>query len=107
MPTLLVVDDEPGVCYSFTRLFGDLLEYSYVSKIEVYSGEKVVYVGELLDGDLATAEPKKLRYRLLHVAARITRTGRRTWVRVADNWPWATDLVAGFTRLTALPRPVT
>jgi two-component system nitrogen regulation response regulator GlnG len=23
MPTLLVVDDEPGVCYSFTRLFGD------------------------------------------------------------------------------------
>ena len=28
----------------------------------------------LLDGDLAAAEPKKLRYRLLHVAARITRT---------------------------------
>jgi two-component system nitrogen regulation response regulator GlnG len=23
MPTLLVVDDEPGVCYSFARLFGD------------------------------------------------------------------------------------
>ncbi len=27
-----------------------------------------------LNGELATAEPKKLRYRLLHVAARITRT---------------------------------
>ena len=27
----------------------------------------------LLDGELATAEPKKLRYRLLHVAARLTR----------------------------------
>jgi hypothetical protein len=27
----------------------------------------------LLDGDLAAAEPKKLRYRILHVAARLTR----------------------------------
>lgn len=31
----------------------------------------------LLEGELATAEPKKLRYRLLHTAARITRGGRR------------------------------
>lgn len=31
----------------------------------------------LPDGELATAEPKKLRYRLLHVAARLTRGGRR------------------------------
>lgn len=31
----------------------------------------------LLDGELAAAEPKKLRYRLLHVAARLTRGGRR------------------------------
>ena len=23
MPTLLVVDDEPSVCYSFSRVFGD------------------------------------------------------------------------------------
>ena len=42
----------------FIRLFGDLLEYSYVSKIEVYSGEKVLYVGELLDGDLATVRTR-------------------------------------------------
>src|SRR5690606_2546082 len=34
----------------------------------------------LLDGELAKAEPKKLRYRLLHVAARITRTARQTRV---------------------------
>jgi hypothetical protein len=32
----------------------------------------------LLNPDLATAEPKKLRYRLLHVAARINRSGRRS-----------------------------
>ena len=61
----------------------------------------------LLDGELATAEPKKLRYRLLHVAARITRTGRRTRLRIAESWPWATDLVRAFARLAALPQPVT
>jgi hypothetical protein len=48
-----------------------------------------------------------LRYRLLHVAARITRSGRRTRLRIAENWPWATDLVNAFTRLAALPRPIT
>jgi hypothetical protein len=47
----------------------------------------------LLDGDLAAAEPKKLRYRLLHVPARITRSARRTRLRIAEGWPWATDLV--------------
>jgi Transposase DDE domain group 1 len=61
----------------------------------------------LLNGELATAEPKKLRYRLLHVAARLTRTGRRTRLRIATSWPWATDLAAAFTHLAALPRPAT
>ena len=37
----------------FTRLFADLLEHSYISKIENYSGEKIQYVGETLDGDRA------------------------------------------------------
>lgn len=40
----------------------------------------------LLDGELATAEPKKLRCRLLH-AARITRGGRRLHLRIAATWP--------------------
>jgi hypothetical protein len=61
----------------------------------------------LLDGELAAAEPKKLRYRLLHVAARITRTARRTRLRIAETWPWATDLATAFTRLAALPQPIT
>ena len=59
----------------------------------------------LLDGELAAAEPKKLRYRLLHVAARLTRSARRTRLRIAETWPWATDLTAAFGRLAALPRP--
>ncbi len=41
----------------------------------------------LLHGDLAACEPKTLRYRLLHVAARITRGQRRTWLRLAEHSP--------------------
>jgi Transposase DDE domain group 1 len=39
----------------------------------------------LLHGDLARCEPKALRYRLLHVAARITRGQRRRWLRIAAH----------------------
>ncbi|SCG70483.1 transposase, partial [Micromonospora halophytica] len=59
----------------------------------------------LLDGDLARAEPKKLRYQLLHVAARITRTARRTRLAIAADWPWTNALTSAFNRLAALPRP--
>jgi hypothetical protein len=61
----------------------------------------------LLDGELAKAEPKKLRYRLLHAAARITRGQRRIRLRLAARWPWARQLAAAFARLAALPRPQT
>jgi hypothetical protein len=60
----------------------------------------------LPDGELARAEPKKLPYRLLHVAARITRTARQTRLRIAETWPWTTELAAVFTRLAALPQPI-
>jgi Transposase DDE domain group 1 len=46
----------------------------------------------LLDGDLAVAEPKTLRYRLLHVAARIVRHARRVILRRQRSWPWAVAL---------------
>ena len=59
----------------------------------------------LLDGELATAEPKKLRYRLLHVAARLTRGGRRLRLRISATWPWRNELATAFHRLAALPRP--
>src|SRR3954452_633806 len=59
----------------------------------------------LLDGELATAEPKRLRYRLLHVAARLAFHGRRGRLRLQHDWPWATQLAAAFTRLKTLPIP--
>lgn len=59
----------------------------------------------LLHGELAKAEPKTLRYRLLHVAARLTRGQRRRWLRIQRSWPWARDLAAAFARLARLPVP--
>lgn len=56
-----------------------------------------------LHSDLATAEPKRLRHRLLHIAARLVRHGRRTRLRLQSDWPWAPALVAAFTRLRATP----
>ena len=49
--------------------------------------------------DLARAEPKTLRYRLLHTAARITRGQRKVFLRLAEHWPWALALAKAFTRL--------
>jgi hypothetical protein len=57
----------------------------------------------LLDGALAVAEPKTLRYRLWHTAGRISRHARRLRLRLQRTWPWAADLVRAFTRLDALP----
>src|SRR6266581_6680047 len=42
----------------FVQLFGDLLERSYISKIELYGGEKIKFVGETIDGDVATVKTK-------------------------------------------------
>ena len=42
----------------FTRLFTDLLERTYVGRIESYSGERIVYLGEAVDGPFATVRSK-------------------------------------------------
>jgi hypothetical protein len=57
----------------------------------------------LLDGALALGEPKTLRYRLLHVAARVVRHARHTILRLQRSWPWARALARAFTRLRTLP----
>jgi hypothetical protein len=59
-----------------------------------------------LTGPLATAEPKALRYRLLHVPARLTRSARRRHLRIPATWPWVAELVAVFARVAAIPIPV-
>jgi hypothetical protein len=58
-----------------------------------------------LDGELARCEPATLRYRLLHVAARLTRTGRTWHLKIDRHWPWASHLATAFARLRAAPWP--
>ncbi|PTM86355.1 DDE family transposase [Dietzia psychralcaliphila] len=54
---------------------------------------------------LALCEPKALRYRFLHVAARLTRSGRRRRVKIPETWPWATAIEAVFQTIAAIPKP--
>jgi Transposase DDE domain group 1 len=56
-----------------------------------------------LSGEARIWEPKRLRQCLLHVAARVVRTGRRIIIRLQHDWPWSYELARAFTRLRALP----
>lgn len=58
-----------------------------------------------LDGDLTVATPATVRYRLLHVAGRITTSSRRVVLHLDAAWPWADALAAAFRRIRALPTP--
>ncbi len=59
--------------------------------------------------ELHRAEPKTLRYRLLHTAARITKGQRKVFLRLAEHWPWALalalTLARAFRRLRQIPLP--
>ena len=57
-----------------------------------------------LDGDLAKAEPKTLRYRILHTAARLVRGGRRRRLKIQATWPWAEAITTAWQRIDALPQ---
>jgi Transposase DDE domain group 1 len=54
---------------------------------------------------LASCEPKALRYRLLHVPARLTHSARRRRLQIPDTWPWAAAIVAVFANIAAIPPP--
>jgi hypothetical protein len=58
-----------------------------------------------LDGDLATAEPKTLRFRMLHVPARLTRGSRQRRLRIPTHWPWASQIAAAFATILAIRAP--
>jgi phospholipid transport system substrate-binding protein len=44
----------PAQRREFVETFSDLIERAYMSKIELYSGEKIQYPGERVEGDVAT-----------------------------------------------------
>jgi len=51
-------DRSPKEQEEFSALFADLIERSYIGKIEQYSGERIVYAGETADGDQVTVRTK-------------------------------------------------
>ena len=44
----------------FVQLFSDLLERSYISKVELYGGEKIQYQGDTIEGDQGKVQTKLL-----------------------------------------------
>jgi hypothetical protein len=59
--------------------------------------------GLCLTGDLGRAEPKRLRYCLLHVAGILTRSARQTRLRLSSTWAWTPHLLDAFARLHTTP----
>ena len=59
--------------------------------------------GLTLEGEHAICEPKRLRYRILHVAGQLTRHARRITLHLPADWPWAGAILRAFKRLQALP----
>ena len=53
------------------------------------------------DPAIARCEIAAFRYRILHMAARVTRGGRVVHLRLDRTWGWAKQLALGFTRLRA------
>jgi hypothetical protein len=75
-------------------------------EIVALAHDLIVWTQELtLQGELAKAEPKRLRYRLFHVAARLAFHGRKAKLHLQSTWPWASDLLAAFQKLKLLEAP--
>ena len=53
---------------------------------------------------IAQAEPKTLRYRILHAAARLARSGRGRRLKISATWSWAPAITAAWGQITALPQ---
>jgi hypothetical protein len=65
-------------------------------------------VQQLVDDDeLAVAEPRRLRYTLLNVAAKIAVHARRTWLHLDAAWPWTPQLLTAHRRLPELTATLT
>lgn len=59
----------------------------------------------LPEGELRDAAPKLLRYRLLHLPARLTRGQRKRWLHLRADWPRTQDVINSWRAVKALPAP--
>jgi phospholipid transport system substrate-binding protein len=70
----------------FVQLFGQLLERTYIDKVEGYSGEKVIYTGERIDGDYAEVNVKIVTKQNTEIPVVYK-------LRLRDQKWWAYDMV--------------
>ena len=57
------------------------------------------------EGELRDAAPKLLRYRLLHLPARLTRGQRKRWLHLREDWPWTANVINTWQAVRALTAP--
>ena len=69
-------------------------------EIVLAAADLLVWCQQLL---LAVAEPRTLRYRLLHVAGNLGHQARQTCLRLSDHWPWTGELLTAYQRLPTIP----
>lgn len=67
--------------------------------IDLITWTKLLAFGH--DKNLARCEINTYRYRVLHTAAQLVTTARRTELRIDQHWPWATTITTAFTRQRA------
>lgn len=78
---------------ALTAIAADLIAWT---RLLAFTGDAAV---------LAACEPKAMRYRFLHVPARLTCSSRRRRLRIPETWPWAAAIVAVFANIAAIPQP--
>jgi len=87
----------------FTRLFTDLLERAYIGRIEAYSGEKILYTAEVVDGPFATVRSKVLTRRNTETPLEYRlhlRNGRwKVYDILIDNVSFVSTYRSEFTRI--------
>ena len=69
----------PAEREEFVQLFADLLERTYISKIDLYGGERLQYTTETIDGDFAAVKGRVVTQRgtEVPVEARMLKKGTR------------------------------
>lgn len=86
----------PAEREQFVQLFADVLERSYISKVELYGGETIEYAGDTVDGDQAAVNTRIVTRQGLRVPIqyRMQRKGER-WL-VYDVVIEGVSLVANY-----------
>lgn len=89
----------------FVRLFTELLEHAYADIIESYSEDKIIYVGEKLDGNYADVASKVLASNgaeySLNYKAHLVNSEWRVYDVIAENISVVNNFRSQFNRVIA------